>query len=87
MENTKSLAVQSVQASSLQLLRGDQICKLLNISHATWWRWVKVNPGLLTPIRLGHNTTRWRAAAVQTFIEIRERGDAHPSGLHSAEGD
>jgi predicted DNA-binding transcriptional regulator AlpA len=82
MENTRNPTDQAVHALALQLLREAEICKLLDISHATWWRWVKVNPGLLTPIRLGRNTTRWRASAVQAFIEVRERGDADSSGAH-----
>jgi predicted DNA-binding transcriptional regulator AlpA len=65
------------------LLKVASILNLLDISHATWWRWVKANPELLKPIRLGRNTTRWRTSAVKAFIEQAEKGGAK---AHAVQG-
>ena len=59
-----------------QLLKEAHILKMLAISHATWWRWVKANPELLEPIRLGRNSTRWRASSVLAFVEQAEQRGA-----------
>lgn len=64
------------------LLREAHIVQMLAISRATWWRWVAANPELLTPIRLGRNSTRWRASAVQAFIEQAEQRGAKSRDLH-----
>ena len=37
------------------ILRPKDVCQVLNISNATYWRWVK-NGNLPQPIRLGPNT-------------------------------
>ncbi|MCW5669385.1 MAG: AlpA family phage regulatory protein [Hydrogenophaga sp.] len=66
------------------LLREAHIVQMLAISRATWWRWVNANPELLTPIRLGRNSTRWRASAVQAFVEQAEQRGAKP---HGSKGD
>lgn len=60
-------------ATQVHLLKEAQILEMLSTSHATWWRWVKANPELLAPIRLGRNTTRWRASAVLAFVEHAEQ--------------
>lgn len=76
MEIDRNTFGRTVDPNLLQLLREVQVCKLLAISHATWWRWVKANPELLKPIRLGRNSTRWRASSVLAFVEQAEQRGA-----------
>jgi len=79
VEAEKDTSGRRIDPQHLQLLRETQICKMLGISHATWWRWVKANPQVLKPIRLGRSTTRWRMTAVQAFVESGERSNAERS--------
>ncbi len=86
MDSTKKSLVEGVDSLQLQLLRETQVCKLLNISHATWWRWVKANPEVLRPIHLGRNSTRWRASAVLAFVEHAEQRGAKSHGPKGGAG-
>ncbi len=60
-----------------EYLRAGQIARgagnhkpLIDISLATWWRWVST--GLAPPaIRLSPGTTVWRKSEVLAFIEAR----------------
>ena len=51
-------------------LRDKQIIQHLGIGRSTWWRWV--NEGAApAPIRLGKNTTVWRAEDIRAFVDAR----------------
>lgn len=60
-----------------QFVRANQIARsnrnarpLIDISVATWWRWVSA--GLAPPaIRLSAGTTVWRKSEVLAFIEAK----------------
>lgn len=49
-------------------LRLPDILKLIPVSPATWWKWVKEGsaPG---SIKLGQRTTVWRAEDIRAMIE------------------
>lgn len=52
------------------MLSVKEVSRTLNVSRATVWRWVAeghLNP----PIKIGPNTTRWRAADIGEFIASR----------------
>lgn len=55
---------------TLQFLTVQQVCAMFNISRATVWRWVSTGH-LPAPVKLGPNTTRWRAADVEAFLASR----------------
>ncbi len=48
----------------LQYLNVSQIAANFGVSKATVWRWTK-DGTLPAPVKLGFNTTRWRAADLE----------------------
>lgn len=78
--STGKSCTHKLPSSDALLLKEAQILTMLAISRSTWWRWVRVDPELLTPIRLGRNSTRWRASAVLAFVDQAEQRGANVSG-------
>ena len=74
--NPKSVATQPFWAER-RFVRANQIARssrtqtpLIDISLATWWRWVKSGEAP-QPIRLSKGTTVWRLQEVIAFAEGR----------------
>lgn len=60
------------------LLRIGQVLALIPVSRSTWWSWVR-SERAPQPIKVGANTTCWRASEVEEFIEqaaARDKGTA-----------
>lgn len=53
-----------------QFLTVAQVCTMLNCSKATVWRWTSTGH-FPPPVKLGPNTTRWRAGEVEAWLAER----------------
>jgi predicted DNA-binding transcriptional regulator AlpA len=74
-KRTQETATQSVNPASLLRLKG--VLTLVPIGASTWWK--GVNEGKFPkPIRLGPNTTVWRARDILDLIERLGREDDAP---------
>lgn len=49
-------------------LRLPRVLKLIPVSASTWWRWC-ADGTAPKPIKLGKNTTVWRAEEIQAFLD------------------
>lgn len=60
-------------------VRLHQILKVFPVSPSTWWAGVK-SGRFPRPIKLGANTTAWKAHDINKLIERAERGTLAASG-------
>jgi predicted DNA-binding transcriptional regulator AlpA len=56
-----------------ELVRIDDLVKLLKVSRTTLWRWVQ-GGYLQKPLRLSANIVAWRRSTVADFLRTRENG-------------
>lgn len=55
--------------NELQLITQNELCKLLNISLSTLWRWEQQKKGFLKKLRLSRKGNRYLYKDVKNYIE------------------
>ncbi|MEX0681263.1 MAG: helix-turn-helix domain-containing protein [Balneolales bacterium] len=58
-----------MEKTNLQLLRPKDVCKLLNISVPTLYRWQSEGKFEVRKIHIGPNSVAYRQSDVQTWLE------------------
>lgn len=67
MANTPASPVGSLPATGF-VRQAQLIPRIIPVSSATWWRWVKAGKAP-RPIKLSERVTAWRAEDIRTFLE------------------